>query len=92
MWALSQVDLLRQGSSDDVASATTLATRYQLVTPVSGAVVLETALEYDAAGLEPVDAASVPTVPEPEVWALMLVAAAMLLWMARRRTSALRVA
>ena len=35
--------------------ALALAMKYQLVTPISGAVVLETQAQYDAAGLQPVD-------------------------------------
>jgi hypothetical protein len=50
----------------------TKAAHYQLVTPLSGAVVLEIQAQYDAAGLKPVDSASVPTVPEPETWALII--------------------
>jgi len=61
--------------------ATSLAVRYQLVTPVSGAVVLETAEQYRAAGLQPVDAGTVPTIPEPEMVALLIVAGAFLIWL-----------
>lgn len=53
--------------------ATKLAVKYQLVTPVSGAVVLETAEQYRAAGLKPVEAGTVPTVPEPEIVLLFIV-------------------
>jgi hypothetical protein len=60
--------------------AITLAARYQLVTPVTGAVVLETADQYRASGLEPVDAGTVPTIPEPEMVALLTVAGAFLIW------------
>jgi len=50
------------------------AVRYRLVTEVSGAVVLETKRDYEAAGLTPSPAQDIPTVPEPEVWALILIA------------------
>lgn len=66
-----------------------LAQRYQLVTPVSGAVVLETRQQYTDAGLEPVPAGSVPTVPEPETWMLILLVLGLLTWQVRR-TRALR--
>ena len=36
----------------------------QLVTPVSSAVVLETKAQYDAAGLQPANPDTVPTVPD----------------------------
>ena len=61
-------------------AATALAVRYQLVTPVSGAVVLETAEQYKAAGLQPVDEGTVPTIPEPEMVILLLIMAMFLLW------------
>jgi len=54
-----------------------LAERYQLVTPLSGAVVLETKAQYDRAGLKPAEPASVPVVPEPQTWMLMLLALVM---------------
>jgi len=59
------------GSRDE---AVRLATTYHLVTPVSGAVVLETQAQYQEAGLAPVDSAKVPTVPEPAAWMLMVIA------------------
>jgi hypothetical protein len=54
------------------AEASKIAGRYQLVTPASGAVVLETQQQYQQSGLNPVDAATVPLVPEPEVVALLV--------------------
>ncbi|MBX7247327.1 MAG: hypothetical protein K1X53_17670 [Candidatus Sumerlaeaceae bacterium] len=51
-----------------------LAANYQLVTPVTGAVVLENQAQYREAGLKAVDASSVPTIPEPETWAMIIVA------------------
>ena len=43
-----------------------MAMTYQLVTPVSGAVVLETEAQYAQARLRPIDAATAPAVvPEP---------------------------
>ncbi len=51
-----------------------LAAAYQIVTPVTGAVVLETQEQYERAGLTPVERQTVPTIPEPEVWALLIVA------------------
>lgn len=60
--------------------AITLAARYQLVTPVTGAVVLETADQYRAAGLEPVNAGTVPTIPEPEMVLLLIVAGGFMIW------------
>jgi hypothetical protein len=72
-----------QGKERDRAIA--LAHRLNIVTPVSGAVVLETDSEYERNGLAVPDPADVPTVPEPETWALIAIAAALLLWHYRRR-------
>ncbi|HEU4835398.1 MAG TPA: VIT domain-containing protein [Pyrinomonadaceae bacterium] len=82
LWAndeVLRVLALRDESLTDEATA--LAVRYQLVTPVSGAVVLETAEQYRASGLQPVDAGTVPTIPEPEMVALLIVAGAFLIWL-----------
>lgn len=77
LWAFDQV---RDKAADPAqrAAAIEMARTYQLVTPVSGAVVLESKAQYDAAGLEPVAPGSVPTIPEPEAWAMLAVALIML--------------
>lgn len=60
-------------SMDDAARAE-LAARYQLVTPFSGAVVLETQEQYDQYGLTPVDGDATPHIPNaPEPAAGLLV-------------------
>src|SRR5262249_33907377 len=64
LWANDRVlELMRTGGNR--AEAVALAARYHLVTPVSGAVVLESQQQYDASRLTPVSQATVPTVPEP---------------------------
>lgn len=62
------------------------AVAYMLVTPVSGAVVLETQQQYEDAGLKPIDAEQAPVhvIPEPGTLWLLLIGAA-LLGAARRR-------
>jgi hypothetical protein len=83
LWANDRVlELMRTGGNR--ADAVTLASQYHLVTPVSGAVVLENKQQYDAARLTPVDQATgptVPTVPEPHEWALIIIACAALTWL-----------
>lgn len=86
LWASDKArQLLQQGNSEDDKAATSLAISHQLVTPVSGAVVLETQRQYDEAGLQPVDPNTVPTVPEPEVWLLLLVVLAAVIYEIRRK-------
>lgn len=65
-----------------------MASRYQIVTPITGAVVLESEAQYQEAGLEPVGPGTVPTIPEPEVWFMIIIAVfliALILIQSRRR-------
>lgn len=78
LWARDQIySLIAQNKNED---AVKLAAHYQLVTPVSGAVVLETQQQYDANGLQPVDANSVPTIPEPHEWLLLMIITLLMIW------------
>jgi hypothetical protein len=82
LWANDEVaKLLAQPDTALAVEATTLAARYQLVTPVTGAVVLETAEQYRAAGFEPVNPGTVPSIPEPEMVVLLVVAGAFMIWL-----------
>ena len=74
LWANDEVLRLVRSEAPNRDEAIGIARDYQLVTPVSGAVVLETREQYTAAGLEPVPEGTVPTIPEPEEWALIIVA------------------
>ncbi|WP_240486473.1 PEP-CTERM sorting domain-containing protein [Hyalangium minutum] len=79
LWASSESDrLLAEGGDESREQAGALAARHQLVTEVSGAVVLERKEQYDEAGLRPVEPGTVPSVPEPETWMLLAVACALL--------------
>ena len=82
LWASDEVErILAPRDLSLTDEAIDLAVHYQLVTPVSGAVVLETAEQYRANGLEPVNAGTVPTIPEPEMIALLIVAGCFMLWL-----------
>ncbi|MBL8267474.1 VIT domain-containing protein [Steroidobacter sp.] len=85
LWAHEEVQRLLYDERDSRAAAVELAHRYRLVTPVTGAVVLETQQQYDAAGLTPVPEGTVPSIPEPEEWALLAIAVAVILYSLRRR-------
>ena len=83
LWANDEVARILAPRNDELRDAAiTLAARYQLVTPVSGAVVLETEQQYRANDLKPVDAGTVPTIPEPEMIVLFIVAGAFMIWIA----------
>ncbi len=85
LWAHQEIENLLTQRPAERERAIEIAAKYRLVTPVSGAVVLETDDQYRAAGLSPPDAAGVPTIPEPETWALLIVACLAFAWFWRRR-------
>ena len=84
LWARDAIDSLLAQGPEKLEAASQLAEQFRLVTPASGAVVLETNADYIRAGLAPPDAASVPTIPEPSEWALLIVACLAFAWAARR--------
>jgi len=81
LWALDEVRRLRAERRPD--EAVRLAARYQLVTPVSGAVVLENQQQYVQTGLKPADPQAVPAIPEPSTGALVAIGV-LLCWQWRR--------
>lgn len=74
LWARDES--LRRASHRQRDEAVKLAARNQLVTPLTGAGVLETKEQYDQHGLKPADAMTVPAVPEPTALSLVGVAVA----------------
>ena len=89
LWAAGEISRLTgpyQKTGRD--EALDLARTFQLVTPVSGAVVLETAAQYKANDLTPADPATTPgIVPEPETLLLLLTGAPVLLALRRRKSA-----
>ena len=87
LWAIAVSEDAKQPGAESDRSA--MAARYQLVTAVSGAVVLENDEQYKQHGLSPVDADAaphVPSVPEPSSALLILLTAGAAL-MRRKRSS-----
>ena len=66
LWAAAETArIFRPGQAPSVKEAQDLALPWNIVTPVTGAVVLETKKQYEENGLEAADPNSVPVVPEP---------------------------
>lgn len=87
LWARDQIySLLIQGKDDD---ALTLAAKYQLVTAVSGAVVLENLQQFSESDLSPVSKNSVPTIPEPHQWILAFILVVFILWFLKQNKTVL---
>jgi len=85
LWAARELSDDGGATGDARKTAILLAHRLNLITPVSGAVVLETDKDYRDNDLPVPTAGDVPTIPEPEVWALLIILAGCTLWMLRRR-------
>lgn len=85
LWAARELSDEGGASGEARDRAILLAHRLNLITPVSGAVVLETDADYKNNDLPVPTAGDVPTIPEPEVWALLIILAGCAAWMLRRR-------
>jgi hypothetical protein len=70
LWANEKVNALR--AQRKLKEAVQLGSAQQLVTPVTGAVVLETIEQYEEMGLVPVPVETVPGIPEPSTIALLV--------------------
>jgi hypothetical protein len=82
LWARDRVRSLFENNDEN--NAISLAANYQLVTAVSGAVVLENQEQYEENELTPVDKNTVPTIPEPHQWILALFVVIFILWFLRQ--------
>ncbi|MCF7674459.1 MAG: PEP-CTERM sorting domain-containing protein [Akkermansiaceae bacterium] len=87
LWAIEQVE--SNHAPDTAAARSAIGARYQLVTPLSGAVVLETREQYDRHGLTQGDPSASPQVPPiPEPSSAMLILITLTAALARRRRAA----
>ncbi|MCC6232582.1 MAG: hypothetical protein IT580_08055 [Verrucomicrobiales bacterium] len=82
LWAADEIRRLVRARR--VSEASKLGAAHQLVTRVTGAVVLETQQQYADAGLHPVDPLTVPVVPEPRIPGLLVLGMVVLLARAKR--------
>jgi hypothetical protein len=91
LWAAERIEAIMHPASGmppsaaDRTRAVGIAARYHLVTAVSGAVVLDTQAATDAVAGSESERTSVPTMPEPETWALLALASVLLFVAARSR-------
>ena len=84
LWAFDEINEVLDSEKDE-KSAIELALQYQLVTPVTGAVVLETQQQYDEAGLKPVKKPVIHAVPEPQTYVLMIIGLIFIIWVSRKQ-------
>jgi len=83
--------LARLGGPSNTEQAQETGIRLRLVTPVTGAVVLEKQSQYDDHGLDPgANEESIPAIPEPEEWVLIIVAALATIYLIYRRRCGMR--
>ena len=83
LWARDEA--LRLAEARQGSAAASLAARSQLVTPLTGAVVLETKAQYDLFNLSPADPGTVPQIPEPNNFTIIALFVALLAFWRRRR-------
>ncbi len=88
LWAADEVARLVVDGKR--AEAVVIAGKFQLVTAVSGAVVLETKAQFDAAGLTAIDPSTAPSIPEPATVVLIMggAAAVFVVWRRRKQKKA----
>ncbi|MFN8578902.1 MAG: VIT domain-containing protein [Candidatus Sericytochromatia bacterium] len=71
IWANERV--LNLLDNNNMKDSIKTASKYHIVTPVSGAVVLENKQQYIDNNIKPVKNSEVPIIPEPEEWLLIIV-------------------
>jgi hypothetical protein len=85
LWAANKLAAGGPYRDDARAEAIALAHQLNIITPVSGAVVLETEDDYKRNGLPVPSTDKVPSVPEPHEWALIAMVIFMVGYVLRRR-------
>lgn len=91
LWALGEAKrLFYQRDAKAYERSAELAALHQLVTPASGAVVLENQQQYDEAGLNPVEKGTTSSIPDSGGTLVLLGVALVVLIGLRRRSEALR--
>lgn len=83
LWARNEAGRLTNNRR--TKAAMDLAMTHQLVTPLTGAVVLETKEQFEEMGLTPVPLETVPSIPEPGVVGLYILGAMTLMLRLRNR-------
>jgi hypothetical protein len=89
LWAKNRIDTLLTKKAPSLIKKNTqkaieLSINYQLVTAVSGALVLENKQQYKDNHLMPVNKNTIPTIPEPHQWILAFIMVAFILWFFKR--------
>ena len=88
LWAAEETArIFRDGDPVALEKAQKTALPWHIVTAATGAVVLESKQQYKENDLEPVDAHSVPTVPEPSALLCLVIVAVVFLLAWKRRAS-----
>ena len=82
LWANDEVArILRARDESLKEAATILALRYKLVTPTSGAVILDTPKQLDSSDLEPLKAYASTEVAEPDLSGLFFLVLVFFIWL-----------
>lgn len=93
LWAYQKVEQLLKDSKYKEALNT--AMKYQIITPISGAVVLESDAQYEETGLKESknkqNNNNVPIIPEPHEWALIIIAALFILFYFYKNQKTLKI-
>ena len=82
LWANDEVARILSARDESLKEAATiLAIRYKLVTPTSGAVILEMSKQLDNGDLKPLDAVSITDISEPDLGGLVFLIFIFFVWL-----------